>query len=200
MADRGAVPEKQKFERWQRTVEDRLGTLERRKVQGDLAMDTLHMNQAIDFPPINEYIDGPTLLAGSYPTLIQSSATLNFTGASATTTIQVPSASFVPSRTGIYTAHCAWDVLFNAGVNATFVGSLTVTKGALFATQGLFLDAAAGPIARATVYSHGIWRVDDAAGARLNMVANLNANPGATIVQLVAGSTSMMVYRMAGVS
>lgn len=193
MSNRTAVPDAQKDVVWMRDIEDRLKALETRKVQGNLAIDNLAINEALTFPGSGEALSAAILNDGLAFQQKASTAAVTLT----TTSQDVPGVALTATRIGYYAVVFFADFLVSVAQNATGIVSLVAGTGTTVTGQSaLFLDAAGGPIARATVGNFAGWNVPTLQyGATLKMVALKNA-VSASVFQAVAPNTGMIVFRV----
>lgn len=134
MSNREAVPKDQKFVAWQRQIEDRLGTLERRKTQGAITLDSLQTNGNTDIAGDlavggNLTVGGTTLDAVA--TLLFSSADVSPIASVSPAVTDVPGTEIFLTVPGRYAVFGNWDFSVTAAANTNVQGWLQFTGTAV---------------------------------------------------------------------
>lgn len=172
-----------------RGVDADIAMLKRRKLQGDLTMQNVAINESLQILGAKDVLDDVWVNEGSEPQMASATAALTLP----TTPADIAGCLITPTRPGFYVALAVFDFLFSVAGNATAIGVMVVSAGTLRSTQALFLDAAAGPIARACVTCVGTWNVPDMTNARIGLQAQKNA--ATATISANAGNTVLVLWR-----
>lgn len=107
--------------------------------------------------------------------------------------VDVTGATLTPGVTGTYLVWATFDITFQVAGNATVIGTVVASGGTFTGTSARLLDAAGGPILRATVCAQGTW-VCTSASQSIKLQIGKNVAAGTTDCNNT--DTSIMILRV----